>query len=138
MARNLWLQGFPEQAEERARNVIESAAKTDRPAALAVVLGWAISVFLWNGNWDQAQEHIDTLVHQAETKSLGPFIAAGRARRGELAILRGDARRDVEDLRSSLAAVHTIGYELLTTEFNISLARGFEVDRSGDRSARCR
>lgn len=126
MARNLWLQGFPEQAEDRARKVIESAARTDRPAALTVVLGWAISVFLWNGNWDQAQEHIDTLVHQAETNSLGPFIAAGRARRGELAILRGDAGEGVEDLRSSLAAIHAIGYELLTTEFNISLARGLK------------
>ncbi|EJB06011.1 putative ATPase [Rhizobium leguminosarum bv. trifolii WSM597] len=131
MARNLWLQGFPEQAEDRANKVIESAARTDRPAALTVVLGWAISVFLWNGNWDHAQEHIDTLIHQAEIHSLAPFIAAGRARRGELAILRGDPGEGVEDLRTSLAAIHAIGYELLTTEFNISLARGLKAVGNG-------
>lgn len=127
LARNLWLLGFPDQAAERAQNVIESAAKTDRPAALTVVLGWAISVFLWIGDWDRAEEHINTLVYQAESHSLGPFVAAGRARRGELAILRGWADQGVEELRTSLAAIHSVGYELLTTEFNISLARGLKA-----------
>ncbi|MBB6219473.1 putative ATPase [Rhizobium leguminosarum] len=86
---------------------------------------------LWNGNWDHAQEHIDTLVHQAEIHSLAPFIAPGRARRGELAILRGDPGEGVEDLRTSLAAIHAIGYELLTTEFNISLAHGLKAVGNG-------
>ncbi|AMJ63241.1 ATP-binding protein [Bosea sp. PAMC 26642] len=127
MVRNLWLQGFPDQATERTHKVIESAVRTDRPAALTVVLGWAVSVFLWTGNWEHAQEHIDALIYQAETNSLGPFIAAGRARRGELAILRGAAKEGVEDLRASLATIHSIGYEVLTTEFNISLIRGLKA-----------
>jgi predicted ATPase/DNA-binding winged helix-turn-helix (wHTH) protein len=124
MARNLWLRGYPDQAAERARSVIESAVRTDRAAALVVALGWAVSVFLWNGEWDQAQEHVDALIYQAETHSLGPFVAAGQARRGELAILRGSAEQGIEDMRASLATIHSIGYEVLTTEFNISLVRG--------------
>jgi predicted ATPase/DNA-binding winged helix-turn-helix (wHTH) protein len=127
MARNLWLQGFPDQAAERAHRVIQSAVRTDRAAALTIVLGWAVSVFLWTGNWDQAQENIDALVYQAETNSLGPFIAAGRARRGELAILRGAAEEGIVDLREGLATLHSVGYEVLTTEFNISLIRGLKA-----------
>jgi predicted ATPase/DNA-binding winged helix-turn-helix (wHTH) protein len=127
MARNLWLQGFPDQAEERARKVIDSAVRTDRAAALVVALGWAISVFLWTGNWPEAQEHIEALIYQAGSNSLGPFVAAGRARRGELAILQGAAEEGIEDLRAGLATIHSIGYEVLTTEFNISLIRGLKA-----------
>lgn len=64
------------------------------------------------------------MIYQAETHSLGPFVAAGQARRGELAILRGSAEQGIEDMRASLATIHSIGYEVLTTEFNISLVRG--------------
>jgi predicted ATPase/DNA-binding winged helix-turn-helix (wHTH) protein len=124
MARNYWLRGYPDQAAERARSVIESAVRTERAAALVVALGWAVSVFLWNGEWDQAQKHVDALIYQAETHSLGPFIAAGHARRGELAILRGSAEQGIERMRASLATIHSIGYEVLTTELNISLVRG--------------
>jgi tetratricopeptide (TPR) repeat protein len=127
MARNLWLQGYPDQATERAQRVIESAVRTDRAAALVVALGWAVSVFLWNGEWEQAQEHVDALIYQAETNSLGPFVAAGQARRGELLILRGSAEEGIKDLRASLATIHSIGYEVLTTEFNISLIRGLKA-----------
>ncbi|TBF49309.1 ATP-binding protein [Rhizobium leguminosarum] len=127
MARNLWLRGFPDQAAECAHKVIESAVRTDRAAALVVALGWAVSVFIWNGDWENAQEHVEALVYQAETNSLGPFIAAGRARRGELAILRGAAKAGILELRAGLATIQSIGYEVLTTEFNISLSRGLHA-----------
>ncbi|WP_307229874.1 hypothetical protein [Pararhizobium capsulatum] len=127
LARNLWLQGHPLQAEQRAHDIIETATMIDRPAALAVVLGWAASVYLWTGNWDLAEKHIEAIVYHAESNSLGPFIAAGRARRGELAILRGAAQTGVEDLRASLRAIHAVGYETLTTELSISLVHGLNM-----------
>lgn len=127
LARNLWLQGFPDEAKVRAHQVIESAVRTDRAAALVVALGWAVSVFLWSGDWENAQNHIEDLVYQAETNSLGPFIAAGRARRGELAILRGAAEEGVEELRGGLETIQSIGYEVLTTEFSISLIKGLHA-----------
>ena len=127
MARNLWLRGFPDQATECAHRVIDSAVRTDRAAALVVALGWAVSVFIWTGDWESAQEHVEALVYQAETNSLGPFIAAGRARRGELAIFRGSADEGIVELQAGLATIQSIGYEVLTTEFNISLIRGLHA-----------
>ena len=82
------------------------------------------SVFLWTGDLENAEKYIDATIYQAESYSLGPFVAVGRARKAELAIRRGDARDGVESLQACLEAIHAVGYELLTTEFNISLAQG--------------
>ncbi len=127
LARTLWLQGHPDQARERSHQVIDSAARIDRPAALVVVLGWAASVFLWTGDLQSAEAYIDSMIYQAQSNSLGPFLAVGQARKGELAILRGDAKNGVDSLRAGLDANHAVGYEVLTTEFNISLVQGLKA-----------
>ena len=54
----------------------------------------------------------------------GTYLAAGRAFKGQLAVLRGNAKNGIEWLRDSLADLHAMRYELLTTPFNISLVQG--------------
>jgi predicted ATPase/DNA-binding winged helix-turn-helix (wHTH) protein len=124
LARNLWLQGHPTQAVERAHMAITFAERLDHPASLAVVSAWTSSIFLWTGDLRRAEEHIDLCISNAETQSLGPLVAIGQCRKGELGILRGDAKDGVEILRASLEKLHAVRYELLTTEFNVSLVRG--------------
>jgi len=124
LARTLWLQGHPVQAVERANEAIAHAERMDHPGSIVVVLAWAASVFLWCGDLEVAAEHINSSISMAESYSLGPLIAVGRGRKGELAIRRGEAQDGVESLRASLAAIHAVRYELLTPEFNISLAQG--------------
>ncbi|HEX9588507.1 MAG TPA: winged helix-turn-helix domain-containing protein [Bradyrhizobium sp.] len=129
LARTLWLQGYPAQAVERAHEAIRGAERIDHPASLVVVLAWAASVFLWTGDLRSAEEHINACISLAESYSLGPLMAVGRGRQGELAIRRGDASDGFEGLRASLARIHAARYELLTTEFNISLAQGLAAIR---------
>jgi predicted ATPase/DNA-binding winged helix-turn-helix (wHTH) protein len=124
LARTLWLQGHSTQARERSHQAIKSARHMNHPASLAVVMVWGASVFLWTGDLESAEEYIDATISQAESNSLGPFVAVGRARKAELAIRRGDARNGVASLRACLEEIHAVGYELLTTEFNISLVQG--------------
>lgn len=124
LARTLWLQGHPTEAAERAHQVIKSVSQIDHPPSLAVVLAWATSVFLWTGDLENAEKYIDATIYQAESYSLGPFVAVGQARRAELDIRRGNAQDGVDRLQACLEAIHRVGYELLTTEFNISLAQG--------------
>ena len=124
LARTRWLQGHPVQAMESANEAIAHAERMDHPASIVVVLAWAASVFLWCGDLEVAAEHINSSISLAESYSLGPLIAVGRGRKGELAIRRGEAQDGVESLRTSLAAIHAVRYELLTTEFNISLVQG--------------
>jgi predicted ATPase len=87
-------------------------------------LAWAASVFLWTGDLRNAEKHIDSCISHAESHSLGPLAAVGQARKAELAIRRGDARDGVESLQASLERMHAVRYELLSTEFNISLVQG--------------
>jgi tetratricopeptide (TPR) repeat protein len=124
LARTLWLQGYPAQAAERAHRAIKSARHLDHPASLVVALAWGASVFLWTGDFASAEEYIDATIYQAESNSIRPFIAVGRARKAELAIRRGDAKHGVESLQACLEAIHSVGSELLTTEFDMSLLQG--------------
>jgi predicted ATPase len=136
LARTLWLQGHPAKAVERAHEVIEGAERMDHPASLAVVLAWAASVFLWCGDLARAEQQINSCIALAEANSLGPLLAVGRGRRGELAIRQGDAAGGIESLMVALKTIHAVRYELLTTEFNISLVLGLRmVGRFAEASA---
>ena len=52
------------------------------------------------------------------------YLAVGRGFEGELAIRRGDAQNGVHILQSSLEALRSAPYELLTTPLNIALIQG--------------
>jgi predicted ATPase/DNA-binding winged helix-turn-helix (wHTH) protein len=124
LARTLWLQGYPAQAVERVRLSVEGAERMDHPASLTVLLAWAASIFLWTGDLTAAERHVSASIAIAESYSLGPLAAVGRARQAQLAICRGDAGGGVAGLGASLREIHQVRYELITTEFNISLVQG--------------
>jgi predicted ATPase len=124
LARTLWLQGHPAQAMERARQTVKEAAGMDHSLTLAIALIWGISVFLWTGDLQSAEEHIDWLIASSESHSLAPYLAVGRGFQGELAIRRGEAKDGVDSLLDSLEKLHSMPYELLTTPLNISLVQG--------------
>jgi len=98
LAMTMWSLGFPNKAVEHARQTIEEAASMDHPVTLSVVLIWGIFVFLWTGDLRSADEHVDWFVSRAQTYSMGPYLAVGRGFKGQLAILRGDAKNGVEAL----------------------------------------
>ena len=124
LARTLWLQGHPVQAVERARQTVKDAAGMDHSLTLSIALIWAVSVFLWTGDLQSAEEHIDWFVSCSESHSLAPYLAVGRGFKGDLAIRRGDAKGGVEGLQGCLEKLHAMPYELLTTPLNISLVQG--------------
>jgi predicted ATPase/DNA-binding winged helix-turn-helix (wHTH) protein len=124
LARTLWLQGYPDQALERARQTVKNAAAMDHPITLSVVQSWAISVFLWAGDLHSAGEHIKWFLSRAESHSLKPFLAVGRGFKGQLAIRQGDAIGGIEKLKGCLSELRAARYELKTTPFNLSIAQG--------------
>ena len=124
LARTLWLQGYPVQAIERARESVENAASKIHPVPLSRALVWAISVFLWAGALESADDHTDRLISHAKSHSLGPYLAVAQGYKGAMAICVGDARTGIASLQSAMEALHATRYELLTTTFNIWLAQG--------------
>lgn len=124
LGRTLWMQGYPDQAIERVKQTIEDAETLGHPVTQTIVLHWAAAVYLWTGDLESAETHIDWFLSRAETHSLGPYIAVGRGLKGELAIHRGDAGGGVPMLESALQNLHAAGYELVSTAFSLALARG--------------
>jgi predicted ATPase len=124
LARTLWLQGHPAKATDLARRTVDEASQMDHPVTLCIALIWAVSVFLWSGDLERAEENIDRFIAHAQARSMEPYLAVGRGVKGELAILRGNAKSGVESLRRCLEELHAARYELLTTTFNISLIQG--------------
>jgi predicted ATPase/DNA-binding winged helix-turn-helix (wHTH) protein len=124
LARNLWLQGHPAQATERVRQTIKDAERKNHPASLGLALSWAPGIFLWIGDLQAVQEHVDWLMSHAESHSLGPYLAVARAYRGALAIERDDPRGGVESLQDCLRQLHAMRYEMLNTGFKLCLVQG--------------
>jgi hypothetical protein len=124
LARNLWLQGHPARAAERAHQTINEAAGMDHSLTLCIALIWGISVFLWTGDLESAEQHVDWLISRSESHSMAPYLAVGRGFGAELAIRRGDPKGGVETLRGCLQKLHAMPYELLSTPLNIALAQG--------------
>jgi predicted ATPase/DNA-binding winged helix-turn-helix (wHTH) protein len=124
LARTLWLQGYATQALELARQGVEASEAMGHPAALALVLAGAATVFLWAGDLDEAQYHTDLSLSLAEANALRPLVAIGQARKAALAILRGNNKEGVKDLQAILERLHAARHEVLTREFNMALAQG--------------
>jgi predicted ATPase/DNA-binding winged helix-turn-helix (wHTH) protein len=126
-ARNLWLQGHPDQAIEWARKAVEEASAVDHSLTLAVASIWAISVLLWTGELQSAVAYVEMLIALAESHSLAPYLLVAQGFKSEIAIRQGDARAGVESLQEALRRLHATPYELLTTELNLSLASGLSA-----------
>jgi predicted ATPase len=125
LARNFWLQGLPAQAVKRTHQAVNHAASTDLPIPLSIVLSLAVSVFLWTGDLQRAEEHLDWFLSLVETNSLGPYLAIGLGFKGELAIRRGDANSGVESLQACLGKFRAARFEVSTTPSTIPLVQGF-------------
>ena len=92
LARNLWLQGFPDQAIEWAHKAVKEASAADHSLTLAVTLIWAISVFLWTGDLQIADAYVDLLIARAESHCLAPYLLVARGLKSEIVVRRGDAK----------------------------------------------
>lgn len=124
LARNLWLQGFPAQADIRARQTIADAAKLDHSLTLCIALLGGIAVFLWRDDLRSAEEHIEWLISRAGLHFLSPYVTVARGFEAEVAIRRGDVKPGVETLRQCVEKLHAANYEVFTTMLEISIVKG--------------
>jgi predicted ATPase/DNA-binding winged helix-turn-helix (wHTH) protein len=102
LARTLWLQGYAELAVKVAQQTLDEAGKLAHPVNLCNCLIYAVSVFLWIGDWPAAEVMIERLIAHAERHSLAPHRAVGIGSKGELSLRRGDVDAGIRLLRSCL------------------------------------
>jgi predicted ATPase len=91
LARILWLQGFPEQAMQTARRVVEHALAADHANSLCHALALAACpVALRVGNLDLAEHYIGLLREHSTSHALALWQAWGRCLQGVLLSQRRD------------------------------------------------
>ena len=134
LARNLWLQGYPDQAAEWALQAVEEARNMDHSLTLAGTLLWGITVAMWNGDLQKVGKDTDQLMALSEPHSLDPYIFVGRGFKGDLAIRQGNANAGVEALQSALQKLHALPYLAVLTELRLALAQGLSALRRFDES----
>lgn len=122
LARALWLRGLSERALEVARQVIDEAMDREHPIDFCIAFIYAVPVFIWAGDFNEADALIGRLVAHAVKNSLGPYHAVGLALKGELAVVRGDAVTGIQLLRRALATLQAERHYILAAGFSRALA----------------
>src|SRR6266481_7343722 len=121
LARSLWLQGHASRAVSIATQALHRANALDHPVSLCVCSISAATVFLWTGDWSEADRSIDRLIARAEKYSLGPYHAIGLGLKGQLSLREGDTEAGLRLLNACLEADQ---HQVLTAEFRSELAIG--------------
>ncbi|MFZ6646109.1 ATP-binding protein [Undibacterium sp. TJN25] len=124
LARVLWLHGRPTQAIKVAREATDKAEKRYHSADFCAAMILTTSVFLWNGDFEEAKERIDLLSTFAAKHSLRPYQSVGLALRGELEVALGNSNTGVKQLREALLVLHSERHDILSTGFSRALAEG--------------
>jgi predicted ATPase len=132
LARSLWLQGYPAQATELMCETIRKAESRNQPTSLEFVLYWAPELFLWMGDLQNAEEYADRLCAHCETHFLSHYLAVGRGYKSTLAILRGGASDEVENLKACLEQLDVARYTMQNTPFRLALVQGLMAIRQFD------
>jgi predicted ATPase/DNA-binding winged helix-turn-helix (wHTH) protein len=127
LARALWLRGYPDQARRWAEQAHKEARALDHPVTRCIALIWALSVYTWSGDLDQARASVALLAQLAEANLFRPYMAAVRGFRGVIALEEGRPLEAIEALSESLSSLKAMRYELLTTSFEVSLAEGLAM-----------
>ncbi|TCL72248.1 winged helix-turn-helix domain-containing protein [Rhizobium sp. BK251] len=125
LGRTLWLRGFPERASEVAHFTIKEAATLENPVSVCIGYIYTAAVFLWNADWETAEDVIEQLITHAQRHFLDPYHAVGLGLKGELAVRRGECAAGKVLLKTALTAMETERHHVLKTAAMIALAEGF-------------
>ena len=126
-ARALWLTGNPDQAVTAAIYSTKEAALLEHPLLLCSTVVYAAHIFLWVGDWLQAEEMIERAIALSAKNSLGPFHVHGLLLKGALSIKRGEPETGILIIRGSLGILFEYRYNLMHTVFLSALAEGLAM-----------
>ena len=130
LARILWLQGYPDQAMEMARQAIGHAVALHHPLRLIRALLWAFAVYAWNGEAEAYEDYANCIIEESGKHTLGPFQAIGEAVKGVIRAAQGRIEESLILLRLALDKIGDHRYGPIT-DFNMHLAEG--LARAGQR-----
>ncbi len=113
LARVLWMRGLAERAIQVARASLEEAQVADHKLSMCFALGEAVCpLHLMAGDVEAADHYITILADIAEQHGFAYWLRFANCLEGTLLIMRGDAARGSELLRSALEDMDSAGQTL--------------------------
>jgi predicted ATPase/DNA-binding winged helix-turn-helix (wHTH) protein len=124
LARSLWLEGYAIRAVTAATQALLRANALNHPVSLCYCWIYTANVFLWTGDWSEADRIIERLIACAEQYSLVPYHAIGLGLKGELSLKEGNTDAGLSLLTACLDALQIGQHQTLTAVFISNLATG--------------
>jgi predicted ATPase len=113
LAMALWFLGYPDQALKRARQGLESAARTDIPYSTAFALTYLVWSRLLRRELHSCREQIDAAVKIATEHGFRHWVAQATAVRGWVLADAGEIEAGIEQIREGVATYSAIGAEVI-------------------------
>jgi predicted ATPase len=113
----LWLQGYPDQALERANEALTLAQNLEHPYTLARGLYWTTLLHQWRREWQVVSDHAETAITVATIQQVALVLAAGPIMRGWALAMQGQGAEGLAQLRQGLDAYRATGAELHRPHF---------------------
>jgi tetratricopeptide (TPR) repeat protein len=125
LGRALWLRGFPDQACRVAKSAFDDELPSGvHPLTRCAALVNGSWVFLWSGDFQTTDGHVEQLIERAGRHSLEPFRIAGLGLKGALAVARDELKTGIDLLRGVLEILMAEKLNLWVTHFMGALAEG--------------
>jgi predicted ATPase/DNA-binding winged helix-turn-helix (wHTH) protein len=124
LARQLWTEGFGDQAAALAEQTLRDAKQLGRSVILSIAFILGIKLQVWLGRSTVAADWTSQLISHAALHSLTPYHSVGLALEGEQISQHGPAEEGVARIESAIETLHRINYGLVTTDLLLAVASG--------------
>lgn len=115
LARGLWLTGRPDRAVDVARYAVSEADRLQQPLSLSLAMLLTIPVFLWAGDWVNAESMIERFIDHTSRHALAPHHAVGIGLKGELLVRTGDVADGIDHLSRSQITLKATRYRMMSS-----------------------
>ncbi len=116
-SRPLWALGYPDRADQRARETLTLARSQRQPMTLAFALVVAQGIHLYRGEAEEAVSMGDEIVALSREYELKQETEWGRSFQGVALAALGRTTEGIDQLKDSLAVQQAIGSGLVRTAF---------------------
>jgi ATP/maltotriose-dependent transcriptional regulator MalT len=124
LARTQWLRGQADSALATARRVVEGVAALKHPFERSSALILCEAVFVWCGEWAEAERLLEMQLELLERYSLGTQGSPAMALRGELLVKIGRPEEGCVLLRAAAATLEAEQNRSFASVYAIAFAEG--------------
>jgi hypothetical protein len=136
LARALWLRGNSDRALAAARGIVHGLSGLKHPFERSSTILTCEAIFIWCGQWAEAERLIETLSELVERYSLRSQRGAAMAVRGELLVRTGRPQEGCTLLRTAAMMQKVEQNASLVSVYAVALAEGLAATGSLEEALR--